>query len=71
VVWGLSLIGGPMAEDYAIKLKRGQLNVCTVYGVLFSPQWLKFVPGWSAISVSKKKLTTVKSGEYDLVWLNV
>jgi hypothetical protein len=25
---------GPMAEDSATKLKRGQLNVCTVYGVL-------------------------------------
>ncbi len=26
--------------------------MCTVYGVLFSPLWLKFVPGWPAISVS-------------------
>jgi hypothetical protein len=24
----------------------------TVYGVLFSPLWLKSVPGWAAISVS-------------------
>jgi hypothetical protein len=28
---------GLLAEDSAAKLKRGQLNVCTVYGVLFSP----------------------------------
>ncbi len=28
---------GPLAEDSATKLKRGQLNMCTVYGVLFSP----------------------------------
>ncbi len=43
----------PLAEDSATKLKMlGQLNVCTVYGVLFSPLWLKFVPGWPAISVS-------------------
>jgi hypothetical protein len=26
--------------------------MCTVYGVLFSPLWLKFVPGCPAISVS-------------------
>ncbi len=31
---------------------KPQLNVCTVYGVLFSPLWLKFVPGWPAIAVS-------------------
>ncbi len=37
----LFLIGGPLAEDSATKLKRGQLNVCTVYGVLFSLLWLK------------------------------
>ncbi len=28
---------GPLAEDSATKLKRGQLKVGTVYGVLFSP----------------------------------
>ena len=28
---------GPLAEDSAAKLKKSQLNVCTVYGVLFSP----------------------------------
>jgi hypothetical protein len=27
---------GPLAEDSATKLKRGQINVCPVYGVLFS-----------------------------------
>ncbi len=50
---GLFLIGGhALAEDSATKLKRSQLNVCTVYGVLFSPQWLKFVLSWPAMSVS-------------------
>ncbi len=50
---------GQLAEDSATKLKRGQLNVCTVYvyvlyGVRYSfpPLWLKFVKGWPAISVS-------------------
>ncbi len=28
------------------------LCMCTVNGVLFSPLWLKFVPGWPAIYVS-------------------
>jgi hypothetical protein len=42
---------GPLAKDFAAKLKRSQLNVCTLYGVLFSPLWLKFVPDWPAISV--------------------
>jgi hypothetical protein len=44
---------GPLPEDSAAKLKRGQINVFTVYlyGVLFS-SWLKFVPDWPAISVS-------------------
>jgi hypothetical protein len=28
------------------------LCMCTVYGVLFFPLWLKFVPGWLSISVS-------------------
>ncbi len=35
---------GPLAEDSATKLKRSQLNVCTVYGVLFYPLWLNFEP---------------------------
>jgi hypothetical protein len=46
---------GRLAKDSATKLKRCQLNVCTVYGVLFPPPpllWLKFVPGWPAIFVS-------------------
>jgi hypothetical protein len=36
---------GPMIvfEDSAAKLKRGHLNVCTVYDVCFSPLRLKFV----------------------------
>jgi hypothetical protein len=53
VVWGFPY-WGPLAEDCAAKLKRSQLNVCTVYVycVLFSPLWLKSEPGWPAISVS-------------------
>jgi hypothetical protein len=38
---------GPQAEDSATKL-----CMCTVYGVLFSPLWLKIVPDCPAISVS-------------------
>jgi hypothetical protein len=34
---GLSLIVGHWRKNSASKLKRIQLNVCTVYGVLFSP----------------------------------
>ncbi len=56
VVWwyGAFPNWGPLAKDSATKLKRGHLNVCTVYVycVLFSPLWLKLVPGWPAISVS-------------------
>ena len=54
----LFLLCRPLSEDSATKLKRGQLNVCTVYvycvwcTVLFSPLRLKFVPDWPAISVS-------------------
>jgi hypothetical protein len=33
---GLFLICRPLAEDSAINLKRGQLNVYIVYGVLLS-----------------------------------
>jgi hypothetical protein len=55
-VWGFP-DWGPLAEDSALKLKGGQLNVCTVYlySVRYSsppPLWVKFVPGWPAISVS-------------------
>ncbi len=44
---GLFLIRGPLGKDSATKLNRGQLNLCTVYGVLFPP-----VVGWPAVSVS-------------------
>jgi hypothetical protein len=37
---------------------------CTVYGVLFSPLWLKSVPGWPAFSVST--LQQLRLGQ--LVW---
>jgi hypothetical protein len=51
---------GPLAEDSATKLKKGQLNVCIVFvylcsvydGILFSSLQLKFVPDGLAISVS-------------------
>jgi hypothetical protein len=43
---------GPLAEDSAAKLKKSQLNVCTVYGVLFSPLWLKLMQDWPVIYVS-------------------
>jgi hypothetical protein len=36
VVWAFPDCG-PLAEDSAAKLKRSQLNVCTVYGVLSPP----------------------------------
>ncbi len=49
---GPIMICGPLAEDYAAEIKMRQLNVGTVYGVLFSPLRLKFVPDWPAISVS-------------------
>jgi hypothetical protein len=53
----------PLAEDSAAKLKRSQLNVCTVYVssvlcILF-PLWLKSEPGWPAISVSTSQLFRV------------
>ncbi len=51
---GLFLIVGhwPKILPQNSKGARGQLNVCTVYVVLFSPLKLKFVLGWLAISVS-------------------
>ncbi len=54
VVWGFSWLGATDRSFWHKKLKRSQLNVCTVYlyRVLFSPLWLKFVSGWPAISVS-------------------
>jgi hypothetical protein len=54
-------------------LPQNQLNVCTVYVCCVwctpFPQWLKFVPGWPGNFC--QSLTTVKSGTYDMVWLNV
>jgi hypothetical protein len=47
---GLFMIWGPLAEDSATKLKRCVLY--NLYGILFSPLWLKIVPGCPAISVS-------------------
>jgi hypothetical protein len=45
------------------------LRMCTVYGVLFSPLRLKLSQiGWQFLSVVD---TTVKSGAYETVWLNV
>ncbi len=54
---GLFLIVRHWLNIPAAKLKRSQLNVCTVYVhtvycVLFPTLWLKFVLGWPAISVS-------------------
>jgi hypothetical protein len=49
---GIFLIGGHWPKILPQNSKGGQLNVCIVYGVLFSPLWLKFVPGWPAISLS-------------------
>jgi hypothetical protein len=60
---------GPLAEDSVIKLKGCPLNVCTVYaytmyGVFFSPLWLKSEPGRPAISVSTSQ--QVRVGQ--IVW---
>jgi hypothetical protein len=52
---GLFLIVGHWPKILPQNSKRGQLDVCTVttvYGLLFSPLRLKFVPDWPAISVS-------------------
>ncbi len=40
---------GPVKCEYCLSV------YVTVYGILFSPLWLKFVPGWPAISVSSWK----------------
>jgi hypothetical protein len=53
---GLFLIGGHWPKILPQKSKGTSkmcvLCMCTVYGVLFYPPlWLKFVPGWPAISV--------------------
>jgi hypothetical protein len=49
---GLFLIVGQWSKILPQNSKKGQLNVCTVYGVLFSPLGLKLVPDWPAISAS-------------------
>jgi hypothetical protein len=37
----------PLAVDSTVKLKRGQINVCTVCTVYsYTPSRLKFVPDW-------------------------
>jgi hypothetical protein len=58
VVWRFPYCG-PLAEDSAAKLKKGQLNVCTVYGVLFYPLRLKFV------QISRQFLSVVDNSK---VW---
>jgi hypothetical protein len=54
---------GPLAEDPATKLKRGQLNVCTVYvyvyGVLFS------LRGWNLFQIGRQFLSVVDNSK---VW---
>jgi hypothetical protein len=47
---------------------KNQLNVCTVYGVLFSPQAEICARLESNFC---QKLTTIKSGANDMDWLNV
>jgi hypothetical protein len=54
---GLFLIGGHWPKILPQNLK-GASQMCvqcmctgTMYGVLLPPLWLKFVPGWPAISV--------------------
>jgi hypothetical protein len=64
---------GPLAEDSAAKLKRSQLNVCTVY--VYCVRYTLF-PSAAEICARlagnfRPKLTTVQSGANDMVWLNV
>ncbi len=68
---GLFLIWDPLAEDSATKLKTGQLYMCTLYlyGV-----WCTLFPPVAEICARLAGnfcQTTVKSGAYDMVWLNV
>ncbi len=69
---GLFLIGGHWPKILPQNKKGASeicvLCICTLYGVLFSPLWLKFVRAAGNFS---QKLTTVKSGAYDMVWLNL
>jgi hypothetical protein len=66
---------GPLNEDSATKLKRGQLNVCTVYICVLCMVCTLFPPVAEVCARMAGnfylKLTTVKSGAYDLVWLSV
>ena len=70
---GLFLIGGPLAEDSATKLKGGQLNVFTVYVFCV---WSTLFPPVAEICARLagnfcQYLTTVTSGANSLVWVSV
>ncbi len=68
---GLFLIWGPLAEDSAAKLKRSQLNVCTVY--IYCVRCTLFPPvAETCASLAGnlcEYLTTVTSGANSLVWV--
>jgi hypothetical protein len=72
VVWAFPDCG-PLAEDSAAKLKRSQLNVCTVY--VYCVRCTLFPP--AADNCARlagnfcRKLATVKSGANDMFWLYV
>jgi hypothetical protein len=53
----------------ATKLGRNQLNVCTVYGVLFPPLAAEICARLAGNFC--QLLATVKSGANDMLWLNV
>ncbi len=69
---GLFLIVGhwPKILPENSKGGGGQLNVCTVYVYCV---WCTLFPPVAKICTSNfcQSLTTVKSGAYDMVWLNV
>jgi hypothetical protein len=50
--YGAFLIFGQQAQDSAEKIKRDQLNVSTVYSVLFPPRGLNLCHIWPVVSVS-------------------
>jgi hypothetical protein len=52
---------GTLTEDSAAKLKRSQLNVCTVYGALL-PLW-----GWNLCQIGRQLLSEVDNSK---VWGN-
>ncbi len=56
---------GPLAEDSATKLKRGQLNVCTVYGVLFSPC------GWNLCQVGRQFRSVFDNSKVQGIWFGL